>query len=68
MMRGADAPDRKKVASVPESALKKRKRDEDWAAKRAALVTDKKKKAKTDRREIFKRAEQYVKEYRAQVC
>ena len=52
---------------VPESVLKKRKRDEDWATKKAAAVSDQKKKSKASRKEIFKRAEQYVKEYRDQV-
>lgn len=52
---------------VPESVLKKRKRDEDWAAKKAAAVADKKKHSKSNRKDIFKRAEQYVKEYRDKV-
>lgn len=52
---------------VPESILKKRKRDEDWAAKKAAAVADTKKKSKASRKDIFKRAEKYVKEYRDQV-
>ena len=52
---------------VPESVLKKRKRDEDWAAKKAAALADSKKHRKSNRKDIFKRAEQYVKEYRDQV-
>lgn len=52
---------------VPETLLKKRKRDEDWAAKRTATSDATKKKAKASRKEIFKRAEAYVKEYRSQV-
>jgi hypothetical protein len=52
---------------VPETILKKRKRDDEWAAKKAALVADTKKKSKSNRKDIFKRAEQYVKEYRDQV-
>ena len=52
---------------VPETLLKKRKRDEQWAANRAASSEASKKKAKAGRKEIFKRAEQYVKEYRNQV-
>jgi len=52
--------------SVPESVLKKRKRDEDWATKKAAAATEAKAKAVATRKEIFKRAEQYVKEYRTQ--
>jgi len=50
---------------VPETILKKRKRDEQWAAKREAdakaLATKKEKLAK----EAFTRAEKYVAEYRA---
>ena len=57
----------KKAPTVPESVLKRRKRDEDWAAKKAAAATDGKKKARDQRREVFKRAERYVKEYRDQV-
>eukprot|EP00887_Chlorella_sp_A99_P008230 scaffold12.g8230.t1 len=53
-------------AAVPESVLKKRKRDEDWAAKKAAAAAEASKKARATRKEIFKRAEQYVKEYRQQ--
>jgi large subunit ribosomal protein L7e len=51
---------------VPELLVKKRKRDEAWAAKRAAAALEARKKARASRREIFKRAEQYVKEYREQ--
>ena len=59
--------EKKPAASVPESVLKRRKRDEDWAAKKAAAATDSRKKARDQRKEIFKRAETYVKEYRDQV-
>lgn len=52
---------------VPESVLKKRKRSEDWAAKRADASKAKQLKAKSQRREVFKRAETYAKEYRQQV-
>ena len=52
---------------VPESVLKKRKRAEEWATKRAATQADFKSKAKANRKEIFQRAEKYVKQYRAQV-
>jgi hypothetical protein len=47
--------------------LKKRKRDEDWATKKAAAATEAKHKAVANRKEYFKRAESYVKEYRTQV-
>jgi Ribosomal L30 N-terminal domain len=42
-------------------------RAEDWAAKRADAAAQKQLKAKSSRREVFKRAEAYAKEYRAQV-
>lgn len=57
----------KPAGTVPESVLKKRKRDEDWAAKKAANASEAKKKSRDQRKEIFKRAENYVKEYRDQV-
>lgn len=56
-----------KEVRVPETLLKKRKRDEEWEAKRTATTDASKKKAKAGRKDIFKRAEQYVREYRAQV-
>ena len=49
------------------SVLKKRKRDEQWAAQKAAAAADAKKASEAKREEIFKRAEKYVKEYRDQV-
>ncbi|KAK9818650.1 hypothetical protein WJX74_008699 [Apatococcus lobatus] len=52
--------------AVPETILKKRKRDEEWAAKKAAKASDTRKYAKDKRSVIFKKAEQYVKEYRQQ--
>lgn len=54
-------------APVPELLLKRRQRDEAWAAKRATAALEARKKARDNRREVFKRAEQYVKEYRQQV-
>lgn len=51
---------------VPESVLKRRKRDEDWAAKKAGEASAAKTAAKAKRKDIFKRAEKYVKEYRDQ--
>ncbi|GAB4816361.1 hypothetical protein N2152v2_003407 [Parachlorella kessleri] len=53
--------------TVPEAVLKKRRRDEEWAAKKAADAAEASKKARATRKEIFKRAEQYVKQYRAQL-
>ena len=53
--------------SVPESHLKKRKRDDDWANKKAATAAEAQKKARDSRKTIFKRAEAYTKEYRTKV-
>jgi len=52
--------------SVPESILKKRKRDEKWAVARKAQVDAAKAKGRENRKIIFLRADQYVKEYRQQ--
>jgi len=52
-------------APPPESFLKKRKAADALKAKRAAAAADNKKKKSVVRREIFKRAEKYVKEYRS---
>lgn len=41
---------------VPELLVKKRKRDEQWAAERAAAALESRKAAKTKRKDIFKRA------------
>lgn len=51
---------------VPELLAKKRKRDEQWAAEKAAAAVDARKKARATRKDIFKRAEKYVADYRAQ--
>ncbi|KAK9139359.1 hypothetical protein Scep_009040 [Stephania cephalantha] len=51
------------AAIVPESVLKKRKRAEEWAAAKKTAVESQKKKNAENRKLIFKRAEQYVKEY-----
>ncbi|KAK1287809.1 hypothetical protein QJS10_CPB19g00996 [Acorus calamus] len=51
---------------IPGSVLKKRKRSEEWSLVKKAAETAKKKRS-TDRRLIFKRAEQYAKEYDSQV-
>ncbi|KAF0517026.1 60S ribosomal protein L7 [Gigaspora margarita] len=50
---------------VPETLLKKRKNQEKIAAEKAAALVKKREEAKKSRRTIFKRAEKYVKEYRA---
>lgn len=52
------------VPKVPESLLKKRKTAEEYAAKQAEKAVEDKKKRKAGRKEVFKRAEAYVKEYR----
>ena len=59
-------PAQKRVPTAPESVLKRRKRKEN-VAKRAIVKNLKAKKArKLKRREIFKRAEKYVVEYKRQ--
>jgi len=51
---------------VPESVLKKRKRDDTWAASVASSELHAKAESKRKRATIFKRAEQYMKEYKDQ--
>ncbi|XP_020580335.1 60S ribosomal protein L7-4-like [Phalaenopsis equestris] len=54
---------------IPESVLKKRKREEQWALEKKQKLDEKRKKNKENRKLIFKRAEQYnkdVKEYQKQ--
>ena len=63
----AKAPAAKAKAVVPESLLKKRQRDEKWALEKTEKAAVAKKEAKDKRKVIFKKAEAYVKEYRAQV-
>ena len=54
-------------AIVPESVLKKQKREEEWTlAKKQELEAAKKKRAE-NRKLIYKRAKQYAKEYEEQV-
>ncbi|KAL5990892.1 hypothetical protein ACLOJK_011797 [Asimina triloba] len=53
-------------AIIPESVLKKRKRNEEWELARKKEVEAKRKKSKGSRKLIFKRAEQYAKEYESQ--
>jgi large subunit ribosomal protein L7e len=55
------------MAVVSELLLKKRKRQEGWAAEKAIAAAATKKNALAARRTIFKRAEAYAKEYRATV-
>ncbi|XP_060077697.1 large ribosomal subunit protein uL30-like [Ylistrum balloti] len=56
---------KKKVPQVPETLLKKRKRNEEVRAKRAKAAILSKKKTAAKKQAIFKRAEKYIKEYRA---
>ncbi|CAN0847403.1 60S ribosomal protein L7-4 [Linum grandiflorum] len=56
----------KAAAIVPESVLKKRKREEEWALAKSQSVVAQKKKSTENRKIIFKRAEQYAKEYKEQ--
>ncbi|KAB8107857.1 hypothetical protein EE612_042936 [Oryza sativa] len=55
-----------KAAVVPESVLKKRKREEQWAADRKEKALTEKKKAVESRKLIFARAKKYAQEYDAQ--
>lgn len=56
------------AGTVPETVLKKRKRDEEWANKKSAAAAEAQKKARSSRKDILKRAESYVNEYRNKVC
>ncbi|PFX26687.1 60S ribosomal protein L7-like [Stylophora pistillata] len=58
--------DKEKVPRVPETLLKKRKSLEQLKAARAKAQLAQKKVRREKRKEIFKRAEKYVKEYRQQ--
>lgn len=52
---------------VPESVLKKQKRNEEWALAKKQEIEELKKKNAANRKLIFNRAKQYSKEYEAQV-
>jgi hypothetical protein len=52
---------------VPESVLRKRKREELWAAEKKEKAVAEKKQAGENRKVIFARAKQYAEEYDAQV-
>lgn len=52
---------------VPESVLKKRKREEEWALAKKTETDALKKKNGENRKLIFNRAKQYSKEYAEQV-
>ncbi|KAL5668032.1 hypothetical protein ACJX0J_020253, partial [Zea mays] len=55
-----------KAAAVPESVLRKRKREEQWAADKKEKALADRKKALESRKIIFARAKQYAEEYHAQ--
>lgn len=55
-------------APVPELLLKKRQRDQAWAAQRTTAASEARAKALAVRKQLFKRAQSYVQEYRQQVC
>merc|ERR1719487_599683 len=57
---------KKPGVKTPESVLKKRKRQEKWAAETAAAEAAKAKKAAASKETALKRAEAYVKEYKEQ--
>ena len=52
---------------MPESCLRKRKREDVWAAEKKEKAVAEKKKAGVTRNVIFARAKQYAEEYEAQV-
>uniref|UniRef100_A0A0D6QZT5 Ribosomal protein L30 ferredoxin-like fold domain-containing protein n=1 Tax=Araucaria cunninghamii TaxID=56994 RepID=A0A0D6QZT5_ARACU len=56
----------KAISVVPESVLKKRKRNEEWEKNKKEQIAAAKAKNAQNRKLIFKRAEQYIKEYRDQ--
>jgi len=60
------APVKAAAVPVPETVLKKRKTVEEIQAASAKRKTDVRKKTKSTRRIVFKRAEKYIKEYRSQ--
>jgi 60S ribosomal protein uL30 len=60
------APAAKPATPVPETVLKKRKTVQELQAVRQKKQSEIRKKSRTTRRVIFKRAEKYIKEYRSQ--
>merc|ERR1712156_570154 len=58
------ADSQKKLPTVPETLLKKRKQNAEYRAKRAKAALLMKKQNREKRKVMFKRAEKYVKEYR----
>lgn len=54
-------------AVIPESVLKKQKRNEEWALAKKQELESAKKKSAENRKLIYSRAKQYAKEYAEQV-
>jgi len=65
-MSSAEAKAEAKAAVVPESVLRKSKREEQWAAEKKEKALADRKKALESRKIIFARAKQYAQEYDAQ--
>merc|ERR1719353_1129301 len=57
---------KRSAATVPESVLKKRKRVEKYEAAAKVKATETTKKNEASKKEAFKRAENYIKEYKDQ--
>ncbi|KAK1294302.1 60S ribosomal protein L7-2 [Acorus calamus] len=54
----------KPLTYIPETVLKKRKNNEDWAVKRRERLAAQRLRSKEDKKLVFKRAEQFIKDYR----
>eukprot|EP00268_Persea_americana_P020176 TRINITY_DN20404_c0_g1_i1.p1 TRINITY_DN20404_c0_g1~~TRINITY_DN20404_c0_g1_i1.p1 ORF type:complete len:247 (-),score=59.86 TRINITY_DN20404_c0_g1_i1:134-874(-) len=54
----------KPLTYIPETVLKKRKSNEEWAIKKRERLEARRQSFKEDRKLIFKRAEQFIKEFR----
>ncbi|XP_011626738.1 60S ribosomal protein L7-2 isoform X1 [Amborella trichopoda] len=63
---GMDEEEVKTGAIVPASVLKKRKRSEEWVLAKKKALQAKKKKNADNRKVMFKRAQEYAKEYQEQ--
>ncbi|GAB4850490.1 hypothetical protein Ancab_029796 [Ancistrocladus abbreviatus] len=57
--------EQKPLNYIEETILKKRKNSEEWAIRRRQQLQERKWKIKEDKKLTFKRAEQYIKEYRS---
>lgn len=57
----------KELNYIPETILKKRKSNEEWALKRKAQLELRQKRAKQSKGNDFKLPEQFIKEYRDKV-